>query len=97
MSIKSLETLNLQLKNEGYKNSDVGLHLSSIKMHINDILKYKGNDYYFSSNEGKIERTLIYGLIQNIIKHVNFLKEKNGIKKIDTTGYINNINILNEN
>ncbi|CCG56173.1 hypothetical protein WESB_0703 [Brachyspira pilosicoli WesB] len=83
LSIESLKNINLQLKNEGYNNSDIGLHLFSIKNHINDIVKYKGNDYYLSSNEGKIERTLIYGLIQNIIKHVYYLKNNNLIKKIN--------------
>lgn len=32
--------------------------------------KYKGNNYY-ESDEGKIERTLIYGLINNIIEGEN--------------------------
>ena len=34
--------------------------------------KYKGNNYY-KSGEGKIERTLIYRLINNIIEGENLI------------------------
>ena len=81
------------LRNEGYSNSDTGLHFVSIKMHIENMIKYKGNDYY-ESEEGKIERTLIYGLINNIINHVDYLKNNGLIRKIKSDDYYN-INVLN--
>lgn len=93
-AISKLEQINLELKNEGYNNSDTGIHLVSIKMHIDDMIKYKGNDYY-ESDEGRIERTLIYGLINNIINHVNYLKNNGLIMKFNPNDNINNINILN--
>jgi len=93
-ALSKLDFINFLLRNEGYSNSDTGLHLVSIKMHVEDMIKYNGNDYYVSE-EGKIERTLIYGLINNIINHVNYLKNNGLIKKINPNDYINNINILN--
>ena len=59
------------------------------------MIRYKGNNYYRRTKVGKIERTLIYGLINNIINHVNYLKNNGLIKKINPNDYINNINILN--
>lgn len=94
-AIRKLEVINRELQNEGYNNSDTGLHLISISRHINNMIRYKGNNYYRRTKEGKIERTLIYGLINNIINHVNYLKNNGLIKKINPNDYINNINILN--
>lgn len=91
--LKELEAINFLLRNEGYSNSDTGLHFVSIKMHIENMIKYKGNDYY-ESEEGKIERTLIYGLINNIINHVDYLKNNGLIRKINSDDYYN-INVLN--
>lgn len=93
-ALAKLDFINFLLISEGYSNSDTGLHFVSIKMHIEDMIKYNGNDYYVSE-EGKIERTLIYGLINNIISHVNYLKNNSLIKKINPNDYINNINVLN--
>lgn len=92
--LKELEAINFLLRNEGYNNSDVALHLVSVNRHMKNMIKYKGNDYY-ESEEGKIERTLIYGLINNIISHVNYLKSNDLIKKINPDDYINNINVVN--
>lgn len=80
-AIRKLEVINRELQNEGYNNSDTGLHLISISRHINNMIRYKGNNYYRRTKEGKIERTLIYGLINNIINHVNYLKNNGLIKK----------------
>lgn len=93
-ALKKLEQINLKLKNDGYNNNDVALHLASIDRHMNKMNKYKKSNYY-KSDEGKIERTLIYGLINNIINHVNNLINKGLIKKINPNDYINNINVLN--
>ena len=93
-ALEKLDFINFLLRNEGYSNSDTGLHFFSIKMHVEDMIKYRGNDYYLSE-EGKIERTLIYGLINNIISHVNYLKNNGLIRKINPNDYINNINVLN--
>lgn len=93
-SVYKFEVLKDKLKNEGYNISDLVIHSAGIKNHIEAMIKYKGNDYYVSE-EGKIERTLIYGLINNIINHVNYLKNNGLIKKINPNDYINNINVLN--
>ena len=93
-SVYKFEVLKDKLKSEGYNINDLVIHLVGIKKHIEAMIKYKGNDYY-ASEEGKIERTLIYGLINNIINHVNYLKNNGLIKKINPNDYINNINVLN--
>lgn len=72
-ALTKLTNYNLLLRNEGY-NSYTGLHLVNIKMHIDNMIKYKGDDYY-ESEEGKIERTLIYGLINNIIESENLIEK----------------------
>ena len=93
-SIHEFKIFKEKLRNEGYNINDLVIHLVVIENHINTMNKYKGNDYY-ESREGKIERTLIYGLINNIISHVNYLKSNDLIKKINPDDYINNINVLN--
>lgn len=73
-AITELKNYNLLLGNEGYNNSYTGIYFYNIKNHIEAMKKYKGNNYY-KSDEGKIERTLIYGLINNIIEGENFTEK----------------------
>ena len=44
-ALSKLDFINFLLRNEGYSNSDTGLHLVSIKMHVEDMIKYNADEY----------------------------------------------------